>query len=51
MVISNYEDAPVCVTAELESGALTRYRTVDEAEWKRIAGGINIPARSAVLVL
>lgn len=51
LVICNYEDAPVCVTAELEKGGLSRYRTVDEDTWHPAAGGICIPPRSAVLVL
>lgn len=50
-MICNYEDAPVCVTAELEKGRLSRYRTVDEDTWHPAAGGICIPPRSAVLVL
>lgn len=51
LVICNYEDAPICVTAELEKGCLSRYRTVDEDTWHPSAGGICIPPRSAVLVL
>ena len=51
LIICNYEDVSTCVTAELESGKLTQYRTVDEDIWHPVAGGINIPARSAVLVL
>ena len=51
LIISNYEDAAVMVSARLEKGALTKYRTVDSDEWKPVAGGIVIPARSAVLVL
>jgi hypothetical protein len=51
LVILNYEDEAVCVTARLETGNLTRYRTVDDAQWRSAAGGIAIPPRSAVLVL
>ena len=51
LVICNYEDEATSVNAYLEQGALTKYRTVDSDEWKPIAGGIVIPARSAVLVL
>lgn len=51
LVIANYEDMEVCVTARLNSGTPSRYRTVDDDAWKPAAGGIVIPARSAVLVL
>lgn len=51
LVILNYEDGAACVTARLETGTLTRYRTVDDAQWKNASGGIAIPPRSAVLVL
>jgi len=51
LVICNYEDAPVCVHARLDQGLLTRYRLVDDPEWRPTVGGIRIPARSAVIVL
>ena len=51
LVICNYEDAPVRVNAAVEAGKLFKYRTVDEDAWHPAAGGIHIPARSAVLVL
>ena len=51
LVISNYEDQPACVTAALCQGKLTRYRTVDTDDWLPVYGGIQIPARSAVIVL
>lgn len=51
LIISNYEDAPICVCAELAQGKLTQYRTVDDAIWHPATGGICIPARSAVLAL
>ena len=50
LVICNYEDAPLRVTARLDKGTLARYRTVDEDVWHPAAGGIAIPARSAVVV-
>ena len=50
LVICNYEDTPVCVNAELDSGALTRYRLVDDPQFKPVAGGIVIPPRSAAIV-
>lgn len=52
LVICNYGDAPVTVTASLDSGdGLGAYRTVDEDVWFPSAGGIGIPGRSAVVVL
>jgi hypothetical protein len=51
LVISNYQDEPVCVTASLDEGALSKYRTVDEDVWHPVAGGIQIPVRSAVIVV
>lgn len=49
LVVCNYGDAPVTVNACLEAGAPTKYRTVDSDAWKPVAGGIMVPARSAVL--
>ena len=50
LVICNYEDEGVRVKAQLETGTLTQYRTVDCVEWVSATDGIFIPARSAVLV-
>ncbi len=51
LVAVNYGDEPVTVTASLESGTLSRWRTVDDETWHEGAGKIPIPPRSAVLVL
>lgn len=51
LVICNYEDEPVRLKARLDEGTLSRYRLVDDEEWKEAAGGIEIPARSAAIVL
>lgn len=51
LVICNYEDEPVRLKARLDEGTLSRYRLVDDEEWKEVAGGIEIPARSAAIVL
>ena len=51
LVICNYEDAPVTVSAALDEGVLTRWRTVDEETWHEGADAVRIPANSAVLVL
>ena len=42
---------PVRLKARLDEGTLSRYRLVDDEEWKEVAGGIEIPARSAAIVL
>ena len=51
LVIANYEDEPVTVSASLDDGVLTRWRTVDEETWHEGAGEITVPARSAAVVL
>lgn len=53
LVIANYDEkAAITVTAKLDhGGSLTRYRTVDDPTWQNAAGGIAIPAQSAVVVI
>ena len=51
LVVSNYGDDPVTVSASLDEGTLTRWRTVEDETWHEDAGKIRIPPRSAVLVL
>jgi hypothetical protein len=51
LVICNYEKTPVTVSASLDKGALTRWRTVDADEWHEGSDEIVIPANSAVIVL
>jgi len=50
LVICNYEDTAVTVSAAFDAGALSMYRTVDADTWKNATGGIVIAARSAVIV-
>ncbi len=50
VVICNYEDEAVTVSAALATGTISQYRTVDTDVWKNASGGIVIPARSAVIV-
>lgn len=53
VVICNYDETKA-VTAQLalESGeTLTRYRLVDDPQWKDAAGGIHIPPLSAAVVI
>jgi hypothetical protein len=53
LVICNYADhEPVTVQAAADDGqALSRYRLVDDPQWRPTAGGIQIPPRSAAVVL
>jgi hypothetical protein len=53
LVICNYDEhAPVTVSANLDSGeTLSRYRLVDDSEWRPVQSGIIIPAQSAVVVI
>ena len=51
-VACNYEDAKVTLAIKgTGETAFTRYRLVDCGEWKSVADGIEIPARSAAIVL
>lgn len=53
LVICNYEEqAAVTVNASLVNGeALSRYRLVDDPEWKSFDGGVTIPPQSAVVII
>jgi len=52
VVIVNYEDKEITAWIELEDGSqLSRYRLVDDPEWKGAKGGIVIPPRSAAVVI
>ena len=51
LVICNYGDAPLRVTASLAQGTLARWRTVDDETWRPVAGGIALPPRSAAVAL
>lgn len=53
LVIVNYDETKtICVQARLDDGgALTRYRLVDDAQWKTTAGGVTIPPLSAAVVM
>lgn len=51
LVICNYEDEPVSLRATLDEGTLNEYRLVEDPQWKSVRDGIEIPARSAVIVL
>jgi hypothetical protein len=53
LVICNYEEhLPVTVTAKQENGvALSRYRLVDNSDWKLVENGIIIPPQSAAVVI
>ena len=51
-VICNYEDEPVCVSIKADNGyTFNRYRFVDSEGFADYNGSIEIPARSAVIVL
>ena len=53
MVICNYNDKNTMkVKAKLDNGQkLSKYRLVDNPEWKNISAGIVIPPYSAVVVI
>ncbi len=53
LVICNYaEKETISVTARTEDGTvLSRYRLVDNPEWKLVQNGIDIPPLSAVVVI
>jgi hypothetical protein len=52
LVICNYnEKETIQVTAQAEGAALSRYRLVDDSEWKPSESGIVIPPLSAAVVL
>ena len=50
LVVCNYEDSPVHVTAFIGDSPAGKYRIVDETEIRPASGGIRIPARSAAVV-
>ncbi len=53
LVICNYEeDLPVTLVASQENGeAFSRFRLVDDPDWKQVEGGINLPPQSAAVVI
>lgn len=53
LVICNYQERdPVTVQASMDDGqTLNAYRLVDESQFRPLAGTIEIPARSAVVVI
>jgi hypothetical protein len=53
VAIANYEaDRAIAVDVTLDgSGAVGRYRPVDDDVWRPVAGAIPIPPRSAIVVL
>lgn len=53
VAIANYDECRTAnVTVELDTGREPgRWRTVDEEAWHAVSGGIEIPPRSAVVVL
>ena len=50
LVICNYTDQPVTVSAALDMGSLSRCLLVDETEWKPYCGALTIPPRSAAVL-
>lgn len=51
LVITNYEDPEICVTAVLENTPHLRYRLIDDPTWQNGDNGIAIPGHSAAVVL
>lgn len=53
VVVANYsESETITVAITLDGGqALSRYRLVDDAQWRPVAGGVVIPPASAAVVV
>ena len=51
LVVANYEDEAVEVSAEAEGSKLGRWRSIDDPSWKNFGGRILIPARSCVVIV
>jgi hypothetical protein len=53
LVICNYDEhQTVTLSVELDGGdSLSRYRLVDDPQWKPAANGIVLPPQSAVVVI
>jgi hypothetical protein len=51
VVVCNYEDAAVRVKAVSEKAEFGQFRTVEDETWKPAGGWIEIPARSAVVLI
>ncbi len=51
LVIANYQDEPVEVSAEVEGAKLSRWRSIDDPSWKAFCGVVSIQPRSCIVVL
>ena len=51
MVICNYEDKPVTVKVQFDSGTPKNFRLVDNAQMSAFNGSLEIPPRSAAVVV
>jgi len=50
-VVCNYEDTSVNIKIQKSNGNLSKYHLVDGNEWNILAESVEIPARSAIMVL
>lgn len=51
IVVANYEDRAVEISAEAEGAALARWRSIEDSSWKAFDGRMAIPARSCVVII
>jgi hypothetical protein len=51
LVVANYEDEAVEVSAEAEGGTLSRWKAIDNPAWMTFCGTLHIPARSCVVII
>jgi hypothetical protein len=50
LVVANYEDEEVEVSARVQNSALSKWRTIEDPLWRSFCGNVRIPARSCVVI-
>jgi hypothetical protein len=51
LVVANYEDEAVEISARAEGGELSRWRSIDDPAWRAFGGEVSIPPRSCIVII